>query len=443
MKAPTGSSPSPRWTLPQATGVIIAFVAAVVLTKLLARSGGWAELDATQFHFAIIDYFITNGFDWNYPQVAPMYPGMHAFFAGIARALHLGPLVPTDWAAFAIQSIWGILYVGMATAIVIRTRTLTNRLDQPLLFLILVCSSYPIASWIWPTTELGAYASMYGLVAVSLGRAQLSLREALLFAGLAVISTLFRQTYAVFALSPVAVYALASLSGRTPFRAATLAIQTIPLIAVGVIVAAFTLKWGGLVAPEMAKAGMVSHMEFDQITNLVGLIGLVGFPFVILSLQLLRGDRWLIGAIAAASGVAAIAADRIWPMIYDHSIGHFGSLIWAVVQYQEARHLGHLPLISLLALGFFVLLTLLWQCWRERMIEPELILFGLMAGSLLPQSYVFQRYSEVAFLSLLGIALLRRVPVAGKTSLFLYAWFGAYLLVSFARPIAAISGLSG
>jgi len=422
---------------------IAVFGILVVLVKLFARNGGWAEIDATKFHFAIIDYFIVSGFDWNYPQVAPMYPGMHVFFAIIARLLHLGPLVPTDWASFAIQSIWGISFVVAAVAITHRVHALTARVERPLLLLILLCSSYPIASWIWPTTELGAYAAMYGLIALSIGRTALTLPQALQFAGLAAIATLFRQNYAAFALAPVVTYGLACLFRRNDIRAGVLAVQTLPLVVVGVIVLAFTLKWGGLIAPQMAQVGMVSRFEFSQIENLIGLIGLVGFPFVVLAAQSIAGQRVLLAALGLVSLAGGFLLETVWPLVYDRSSGHWGSLIWAIVERQDGLHLGHLPIVLLLTLGLFVLLTLLYQCLADRFVDPVLVLLALMAASLLPQALVFQRYSEVTMLSTLAIVLLRRQPVAGYTRLFIYAWFGLYALVSFARPVLALTGLSG
>lgn len=416
---------------------------AVVLVKIFARNGGWAEIDATKFHFAIIDYFIVSGFDWNYPQVAPMYPGMHVFFALFARTLHLGTLVPTDWAAFAIQSIWGIAFIVAAFAIVMRLHRLAPHVERPLLLLILLCSSYPIASWIWPTTELGAYACLYGMIALTVGRTELSLAQSLLFTALVTIATLFRQNYALFAFAPLGIYGLAWMCGRTDLRVIRLAIQVLPVAMVAAVVLAFTLHWGGLIAPEMARVGMVSSFEFAQIENLIALIGLVGFPFVLLAFRSMAGSRAQQVGLAVVSCMLAVAIDTVAPLVYDRDHGHFGSLVWAVVDRQSALHLGHLPMIALYTLGLYSLLAIIRRCVLTRRIESELIFLGLMALSLLPQALVFQRYSEVAFLATLGIAFLRDVPTTGFVRYLMFGWFGAYALVSLIRPIAAITGLSG
>lgn len=194
----------------------ILFAVAVVSVKPFVAPLGWAAFDAREYHFAVINYFVAHGFDFGFPPVLAMFPGMHAIFAGTARVLGLGELAFDGWPAFAMQSVVAALYIAALCRLWLVATA--GRPGAAALLPPLFCSSYPVYSWLWPTTDLGADACYGALLLIALRPGLPDLRRAAAFAALTVLATVFRQIYAPLGAGLLAVALLRLWTGEARDR---------------------------------------------------------------------------------------------------------------------------------------------------------------------------------------------------------------------------------
>lgn len=422
-----------------AAGIIFPLV--VLFLKLVSPNLGWAALDAKLFHFPVINYFIDKGIDLNYPPGLVMFPGMHAIFATVARLLRTGPLAFDGWPAFAIQSGWGLAY----TAAVVQLFKKTAQEGQPdaAWLLPMFCSSYPIYSWLWPTTDIGAYFCLFAMTLVAWDVREITLYKVTAFTVLAVVGTLFRQNYAVVSLGLFAGTILRDPLNIRHARLGPLALTLVPVALVAVLITFFIYIWGDVV-PAGIPHGSMRGINFVPLDHTFALTGLIAWPFILVAAKALRPSRRMLAVIGALSVVAAVASQQLLfsymaSAAYDREANRPGSLVWTLLQHVHGSGLDVVLLLIMLTVGFGIWLTVLFVCWREKSVPSEIVLFGLFLMSFLFQSMPWQRYVEVIILVTISVFFGRRVILTGALRWLVIGWFGLYAVLTLVKAGLGLS----
>jgi hypothetical protein len=253
----------------------------VAILKLVAPTKGWAASDAFNYHFPVINYFISHGFDGQYPNLLAMYPGMHLFFAAVARAFGLDSLAFDGIDAFLIQSIWGIAFLALSYWMLVRLcRTATQVAATSL---VVFSSSYILLPWLWPTTDLGTLVFFLGMLA-AMQLAETNPSAARLFASVcAVGAVLFRQSSATLgaAILLASQGRFASIgAGSGEIKLKGLLADALPLVCSAITVGLIVWHWNGLVPPGFGKH-QAHGVNLIEAVHIVALTGLIGWPFML------------------------------------------------------------------------------------------------------------------------------------------------------------------
>jgi hypothetical protein len=403
----------------------LAYFLLILALRNFAGRGGWADFDARSFHFRVINHFLESGFNFDYPQdLIAMYPGMHLFFAAVGRVLGLRTMAYDGLAAFAIQSIFGIVLCIAAYKLTLK---LCDSVLQAAFFLIAtLSSSYISFSWISPTTELGSSA-LYLLMIIILIDERSGLRDALGFSFLATASTLFRHSNAPLSAAFAANTMLQNRKNGRLLFSNEIAFGLIPPFCAACVIGLVLYVFGGLTPPDFREEHQSGSINLVQIGHMVALTGLLGWPFVLFGWRTMSEPHAHPMLAIGASAFLATIFCLLVPMNYDPEHGRWGSAVWSIEEALRSHGLGKAAVWAELAIGFFVWIAIALQCGKARTVFPEIVLFGFFMASLLVQTVSWQRYIEVQLIVTLAIAFVRFRPT--RTELLLFtSWYSIYLL---------------
>ena len=124
------------------------------LHRTVDMAGNQAAFDAFYYHVPQINEFITNGFRADYTNFVAMTPGLHLLYAYLGHAFGITAFAYDSFLLFAIHSVWMVAYLALNLFII---RKVYERNNSGLIMVLpVLASSYPIYSWVWPTTDLPA-----------------------------------------------------------------------------------------------------------------------------------------------------------------------------------------------------------------------------------------------------------------------------------------------
>lgn len=411
----------------------IALLIGVFSIWVLAPPKGWAADDAHIWHFPVINFLIANGYGLDYdPDLIAMFPGMHVFFAFVARWLGIKQLSFDGLPAFLIQSIPGLLFLFGLFKIV--RQLAVDLLSTLLLIVPVVSSSYVLYSWVWPTPDLGSLTFYIWMVVLLLKAPPLSPFAAITFSGLTVGAMLFRQSNAVLGFSLIPNVALGMLVSRprsSDLRSIGLAMlpAVTALLGIGVLL----LIWGHVVPPHFVSYHSAKGLNAVNGVHTLALSGLVCWPF---ALRLLRSQgyrRTVLIPVAAMAVVVTLLCYLSVPLNYDKDAGRWGSLVWTMEQSLASFGLGSLFVCATIFVGATIWTLVAVRCWQARQMSPEISLFCVFAAGLLFESMSWQRYVEPQLLISLSVFCAREKvnSLDGKIGL---GWFSAYAVLSLMKP---------
>lgn len=405
---------------------------------------GWAQGDAVKYHFPVINYFISQGIDWGYPRGIAMLPGMHVYFATVARILGISSLSPDGLAAFLIQTPFAIAYGAVLALAVARTDTADGIPVhfRWLLVPFLLSSGYAFESWVWPTTDLPSLLVFAGLIVVlqnGVARGAFTIADALVYSVLILMGTAFRQSFAPLAAGLAAMVVLTQ-PRATWLRPASLLCIALPLIAAGFIVLICLWGWGSLLPPDLQQLGSKS-VNYVAGAHVVALTGLIAWPFALSGSRIVakREDWWRsrqVWIIALSSALVAGVLALIVPMTHDTSAGRYFSLVWSL---QDARPLAPFRLylvFLMLWTGSYIWSTIAFDALERRELNPELVILFIYISSLLFQSNSWQRYIETPMIISLTILFSRMFKPSALESIFILSWGLFYLSLGIYKSIS-------
>jgi hypothetical protein len=407
--------------------------------NLEANQAAW---DAYYYHVPQINEFIAHGFRGHYQNFVAMTPGLHMLYAAIGIALGVKEFAYDSSLLFAIHSVWMVAYIGLNLAII---HKMYQRNDTALVMVLpLLASSYPIYSWVWPTTDLPATDLYLAAIVIEFHAWRPAWRSQAarlaIYAVLGAVGVMIRQHYGFLAAIPAGILIAEFLVRRErrldPMRLLVYLSPVLPALAV---LGYFIALWGGPVPPDQA----FHYAPFGApiaLAHVLGFTGLIGFPFAVSLWRLLRENRirpvWiLISAIAV--GLAAAAFLPLEPNV---AAGRFGSLLWTIegrIPFLAGRFVF---LAGAIGFGAAIWLAVAALCVRRQQAIPTVVLFAMYTGTLLVQEYCFQRYVEEPILLTLAVFILwqARLPRA-ETGLWGIC-FGAYMIVSWAKLFVGFGG---
>jgi hypothetical protein len=367
----------------------------------------WARGDSEIYHFPIINYFITHGFDRNYPaDLIAMFPGMHAYFAWVARLWGLTSLRFNSLTAFLIQSEFGLLLLWALVRLA--QQAAGARLAVAVLALPVLSSSYLMYSWVWPTTDLGSMAFYAWMLVLLLQNPVPSLKIITLFSVLTALAMLFRQSAAVLSVCPLACACVDAWVKGQPLPRPYAIIRLMLPVAVGVA-GLFWLfvTWGALVPPGFQRHE-AAGISVGSAVHIIALSGLIGFPAVPALTHSLRAQRRTLLWIGAVALAIALLCCLTVPLQFNVSAGRYNSLVWNLERPLARFHLGTAFVAALILAGAFEWLCVAVHLRRLSGAPVEIVMFAVFCVSLLVQRMAWQRYLEPELLLTLGVYLARR-----------------------------------
>lgn len=411
----------PLWAL------ALGYIALVLAMRLLAQPNGWAAVDARGYHLPVINHFIAQGgISLDYPLGLSMFAGMHAAFAKVALALGFGPLPYDSLAAFGVQSIFGLAYVALLVATV--RVLLPQGQHRPLLFIIAASSSYVLASWLWPTTDVLSFTFYLAFVLLC----ALPPSPSVVIAGVVVaaLTPFVRQNYAVLASAFAFRLVLEALMQRAWPSFKALVLSALPfLAALGALGVLFSL-WGGLVPPD--RAGVETGFSPATPFHALALAGVLCWPFA----RLLWGaENRGMPALLLACLITGLALAFIIPFEFNLAPGRNGSYVWQVLERLPAGVARKAAFGLMGGAGLYVLAGVIIAAWRARQVPPELAVFAPLFAALFLQRIAFQRYVELPlFLAIAGPSL-RLMPLPRWRLALILLWFGLLFALGLAKEL--------
>ncbi|MBB5751861.1 hypothetical protein [Prosthecomicrobium pneumaticum] len=405
-------------------GFLLTYVLIVFSLHGFSTGGGWAAQDSRFAHFPIINYFIQNGFDLGYPpdRIA-MFPGMHAVFALVAILFRLPELRFDGISALLIQSVFGVFFLSGVIRIASKLRLEPG--SATVLYLPVFSSSYPLFSWVWPTTDLGSLAFYVWMLVLLIPPRRWNASSAGAYSLLTALSLLFRQSNALLGAAP-----LADLLVRRWRRGgggaglSVLAWATFPLLVAGLGAILLLSIWGALVPPGFAGMSAVGP-NLVAGAHILALTGLIGWPFALVLLgQFGFASRTslIVGLAGLATTVLCVAT---MPLNFDPASGRFGSIVWTLQGPLSALHF-EIVLVSLsIFVGSLIVIAMGVDCYRKKSIYPEIVMFFMFSVSLIAQRYSWQRYVEPQLLLTLGVYC-SRLPMIRIVLWIVIVWFALY-----------------
>ncbi|HXP65232.1 MAG TPA: hypothetical protein VN815_07145 [Steroidobacteraceae bacterium] len=424
---------SPRDPIPQGPSAsafvllgagYLAVVAGIWLSP--ASHGGWAEGDARAYHFPIINYFMENGFDLHYPpDLIAMFPGMHLFFAYVARGIGLAQLPVNSPAALLIQSVFGVLLLLALYRLALATTR--SRIAVVVLALPVISSRYVLYSWVWPTTDLGSLAFYAWMLAFLTDSPLPTPKTSIGHSVLTAASIFFRQSYAVLSLASIANSLALAVSGRHEKLSSRAIALTLPPIIVALACVAYLIAIWGSVIPPGFQRHLAGGFNIVSLVHIAALSGLIGWPFAPALRRLLSGrDLKTIAMIAIA---IAVLCTLTVPLDFNIEAGRYNSLVWTLARSIHIHSVAAAIIGLLIALGAFLWISMIRVVCRGEDFPPELTMFALFSAGLLVQKMAWQRYVEPEMLLTFGVFFARRELDKFEAGLILAA-YGIYGAIS-------------
>jgi hypothetical protein len=421
----------------RSTGALVAIGYCLIVAGMWAAptpATGWAIGDAHDYHFPIINYFIQHGFDLQYPSdLIAMFPGMHMYFAWVARVFGWSEVGFASREALLIQSVLG---VSLLCALY---RVAVNVARRPIAVVILMLpvlsSSFVLYSWVWPTTDLGSLAFYAWMLALLVGAPLPTVGTSLAHSLLSGAAVMFRQSYAVLSAATLANIIVRAITHRPEKpRLASLALSLPPMIVALGCVAWLISIWGGLVPPGFQRH-VANGFSIVSGAHIVALSGLIAWPFALPQWRALAKDRRLLTKALAGALAIAILSCIALPLEFNVAAGRYNSLIWNLPRVFLPHPFGIMFIGVLIAIGAFLWISMLLACCRKSDFPPEFVMFGLFALSLLVQKMAWQRYVEPQLLLTFGIYFSRQ-ELTRNDSRFIVAVYSAYGAVSLIHAFA-------
>jgi hypothetical protein len=413
------------------TGVIVAICYCIVVVGVWVAPippANWAIGDARDYHFPIINYFIQHGFDLNYPpDLVAMFPGMHMYFASVARAFGWSELGFTSAKALLVQSVLGILLLCALYRVAVNVTR--SPAAVVILMLPVLSSSFVLYSWVWPTTDLGSLAFYTWMLALLVVAPRPTAGTSLAHSLLTGAAVMFRQSSAVMGAASLANIIVRAITHRAKKPSlASIALSLPPIIVALVCVGWLISIWGGLV-PTGFQRHVANGFSIVSGVHIFALSGLIAWPFALPQWRVLAKDRrLLIGTLAGALAIAILCCMAL-PLEFNIEAGRSNSLIWNL-QRVFLHHPFDIAFVGvMIAIGSFLWISMLVACCKRSDFPPELVMFGLFAASLLVQKTAWQRYVEPQLLLTLGVYFSRQ-EMARNDSRFIVAAYCAYGAIS-------------
>ncbi len=277
-----------------------------------------AESDGLRYHFPVINHFINDLFDLEYPDVIPMLPGYHYVFAIVARLFTIDPLVPDDVLSFFVQSFWA------AGLFFILYKISQCFISKHYIFSWLVISfgsSYILMSWAWPTTDL-AGMTFYALSAYCLLYWRDNFKSALFFSITVVSLAFIRQNYILICSVPFLLWL--GRVAKVDFSLNKLFYVIVPIL-VGLIFLTLLLwGWGGLVPYSFRQHGG-TQIHLFQLGHMLSLTGILILPFFVVRARCIFHEISLRNNILFLFLSVAITVLTLMSL----RGGEIGSIIWS------------------------------------------------------------------------------------------------------------------
>lgn len=411
----------PLWAL------ALAFVALVVLMRLVAQPNGWAAVDARGYHFPVINHFLARGgFSLDYPLGLSMFAGMHAAFATLARALGFGPLAYDSLAAFGVQSVFGLAYVALLVA---TTRALLPQAQRrALLFFIAASSSYALASWLWPTTDVLSFT--FYLAFVLLCALPMSGPVVIAAVVVAALAPFVRQNFAVLASAFAFRLVLEALLRREWPGFKALVFSVLPFMAAIAALGVLFSLWGGLVPPDRTgtETGFAPATPFHALA----LAGVLCWPFA--QMPWGQDNRAMMGVLAACLLIGLVLGFTL-PFDYNFAPGRNGSYVWQFLERLPSGMARKAAFGLMGGAGLYLFAGLAREVWGRRELAPELAVFAPLLAAQMLQRVAFQRYVELPlFLAIAGPSLRWLAPSPRRKAVIL-VWFAILFALGLAKEL--------
>ncbi len=423
------------------------------LNRAVDMDGNQAAFDAFYYHVPQINEFITNGFRTNYTNFVAMTPGLHVLYAYLARGLGITSFAYDSGLLFAIHSLWMIAYLALNVFIM---RKVYERHSAGLIMVLpVLASSYPIYSWVWPTTDLPATVLYLAAIAIEF-RTWRETSRLILYAVLGAIGVLLRQHYGFLAAVPAGIMVANAIVQRQPIDYKRVLVYLLPVIPALLILGYFVSIWHGLVPPDQAYH-FAPFSEPVSLAHVLGFTGLLAFPFVVSLWRLLgqsatpvrsaadsplaAGDVRTATRILLAAAVTGLVAVALLPLNPSVEAGRYGSLLWTIEGKLASQLARDIYLWAAISLGTAIWLAVATVCWRRREAIPTIVLFAMFVGTLLVQEFCFQRYLEEPLLLTLAVFIVWQARLPKLETWIWGTCFGAYTLLGWVKLFQGFGGM--
>ena len=417
-----------------------------------------AAFDAFYYHTPQINEFIANGFRADYTNFVAMTPGLHLLYASLAHVLGVTAFTYDSLLMFGIHSLWMIAYLALNVFII---RQVYQRHDSGLVIALpILASSYPIFSWIWPTTDLPATVLYLAAIAIEF-RGLREIPRLLFYTLLGAVGVLLRQHYGFLAAVPAGMLVLNAIVQRTRLDVRRLFLYLVPVIPALLILGYFVSIWHGLVPPDQAYH-FAPFSAPVALVHMLGFTGLIAFPFAIslwrllvtaptsarqglgvynLDRHSLAGDSRTIGRIIIAAVICGLAAVALLPLEPSVPAGRYGSMLWTIEGKLHSQFLRDVYLWAAISFGSAIWLAVATLCWRRREVIPTVVLFAMFVGTLLVQEFCFQRYLEEPILLTLAVFIAWQTRLPKLETWIWGVCFGAFTLLGWVKLFHGFGGL--
>jgi hypothetical protein len=428
------------------------------LHRVVDVDSNQAAWDAFYYHTPQINEFITNGFRRDYANFVAMTPGLHVLYADLARVFGITAFTYDSGLLFAIHSLWMIAYLALNVFII---RKVYERNNAGLIIVLpVLASSYPVYSWVWPTTDLPATVLYLAVIAIKF-RDVRETPQLVFYAALGAVGVLLRQHYGFLAAVPAGIYVADTIVQRTRLDVRRLFVYLMPVIPALLILGYFVWIWHGLVPPDQAYH-FAPFSEPISLAHVLGITGLLGFPFAISLWRLLiaaptsarqgftvyaldrhglSGDaRFTVTGILVAAMMCGVLAVALLPLDPSVETGRYGSMFWTIEGKLPSQLARDVYLWAAISFGTAIWLAVATLCWRRREAIPTIVLFAMFVGTLLVQEFCFQRYLEEPVLLTLAVFIAWQTHLP-KFEMWIWGFcFGAYALLGWVKLFQGFGG---
>ena len=441
------SSPPKHYLITAITFVIFIFIGfsskIIWFDKLKDLRTNEAAWDDFYFHMPQINYFLANGFNNGYHSFVAMIPGMHLLYAGLAFLFGVSHLDYQNNLIFALHSFWVVLYISCALYIAYRLSEINS--VRPIVFIVpLLCSSYPVYSWIWPTTDLPMTVLFFAISFIEIRITKSKELKIIHYSILSAVGVLVRQSFIFIAFVPLTVLIVNLIQYRKnpqvylPMQAL---ISFLPICVSLPILIYFVVIWNGVVPPGFERhTGSISEAGV-VLAHVLAFSGVLGAPYTICLMRLLRWKTLTLLGLFLVALVAAIASTTYLPLDPNPVDGRYGSIIWTIEAKLPGEHIRHFFMFAVIALGTWIWISAWCVCYREGRTDAVLLAFGLYTLTLMLQKFNFQRYLEIPVILTLTVFVGLHGSLSRWEQRILLVWYGFYALVSLAKLYTGFGSL--